>query len=355
MVLDCFLEKLIFLGTGTSSCIPSMKCVTCLETRCSACAAACNGLYSPVESVCNRNYRRNTSVLLEVKPKLAPADLHENCGPENMSAAFSTLSVHENSLTAHILIDCGKTFHETVVDWFDVHKVKRIAAVLITHDHCDAMYGLPLLHQLLVRQHEAKVARKGGVFSGAREKINVYLSPECFFTLKSRFSQEFHFGDDFTGDCFFNFCVFESWKDFLVSFDFPATNFQGQISATPLPVLHGVDYFSWGFKIDALVYISDAVEIPQKTRAFLENLDVFILDALGVRPMKSHFTIHQSISEVEKLSQPPKKIFFTGLSHQLEHVQAENLAAEFSTPHVSFLVAHDGQVIFAKDARVEPR
>ncbi len=60
----------------------------------------------------SKNLRRNTSVLIQT-------DKDKN-----------------------ILIDCGKFFFQSAIQWFPFHKIKKIDSVLITHDHADALNGL---------------------------------------------------------------------------------------------------------------------------------------------------------------------------------------------------------------------
>ncbi|MCO5574375.1 hypothetical protein L7F22_028158 [Adiantum nelumboides] len=76
-------SHLLFLGTGTSEGIPRVSCLTNSETKCSVCwSAVCHG---------SKNRRRNTSILIRL----------------------STASGIRN-----ILIDVGKFFYHSALQWF---------------------------------------------------------------------------------------------------------------------------------------------------------------------------------------------------------------------------------------------
>ncbi|KAF7682454.1 Octanoyltransferase [Astathelohania contejeani] len=100
------LSKLILLGTGTSTGVPSLSCL--LKGGCSVC-----------NSKDEKNIRTNTSLLI----------------------------VHNG---IDILIDCGKDFrkqYERYLRKYNTHKKPPI--VLLTHPHADAILGLDDLKQML--------------------------------------------------------------------------------------------------------------------------------------------------------------------------------------------------------------
>lgn len=51
-----------------------------------------------------------------------------------------------------VLIDCGKTFREVVLNLFPKHGLKEIGALLLTHGHADAILGMDDLRD--VQQYE---------------------------------------------------------------------------------------------------------------------------------------------------------------------------------------------------------
>ncbi|KAK7694291.1 hypothetical protein QCA50_001473 [Cerrena zonata] len=103
--------EVIFLGTGTSSGLPNVHCLTAPpeDEQCRTCL-------STLQPEGKKNIRRNTSVAMRVRG---------NDG---------------NKIT--VVIDVGKSFQAAALEWFPKHGLRRIDAVLITHAHADAMNGL---------------------------------------------------------------------------------------------------------------------------------------------------------------------------------------------------------------------
>ncbi|GJM98974.1 hypothetical protein PR202_ga16028 [Eleusine coracana subsp. coracana] len=97
-------SELIFLGTGTSEGIPRVSCLTHPTKSCPICTKAAEPG--------NRNRRRNTCILLR---HAAPSG------------------------TANILVDAGKFFYHSALQWFPAFGLRAIDAVIITHSHADAI------------------------------------------------------------------------------------------------------------------------------------------------------------------------------------------------------------------------
>ena len=111
---------LIFTGTGCSSGLPLTGCTLGQEWApkdCHACRPALrHGQADP-------NWRGNVSALLRFKDAAGRLRL--------------------------VQIDCGKTFREiTAMRVYRQHGVKAIDALLLTHDHADALGGLDELRSL---------------------------------------------------------------------------------------------------------------------------------------------------------------------------------------------------------------
>jgi phosphoribosyl 1,2-cyclic phosphodiesterase len=60
------------------------------------------------------------------------------------------------------------------------------------------------------------------------------------------------------------------------------------LKITPLPVWHGSNYRSLGFRFGNVCYISDVSDIPEETYPLLKDCDLLIMDAL--RPDRSSAT-----------------------------------------------------------------
>ena len=59
-------------------------------------------------------------------------------------------------------------------------------------------------------------------------------------------------------------------------------------------VIHG-EAEIYGFRFGSAAYLTDHNEIPEKSLAQLENLDVLFLDALRYKPHPTHSTVENSL------------------------------------------------------------
>jgi hypothetical protein len=133
--------EIIFVGTGTSEGIPVASCLTKGfegdhdnvrgEGELGSPGQGCKVCFDAVRTdVRSPNRRRNTSLM--VRWRRPP---QESSGTSTSGGSFKR--THTN-----VLIDCGKFFWESALEWLPRHRVRYIDALLITHRHNDACYGL---------------------------------------------------------------------------------------------------------------------------------------------------------------------------------------------------------------------
>jgi hypothetical protein len=103
--------RIVILGSGSSSGNPHPGCILEGTIHTEKCRIARQALIgNPAE---NKDYRCNPSILIHTQP--------------------------ENKF---IQIDAGKTFRESMVRWYPRIGVKGLDAIVLTHDHADAILGL---------------------------------------------------------------------------------------------------------------------------------------------------------------------------------------------------------------------
>ncbi|KAL1740777.1 beta-lactamase-like protein [Schizophyllum fasciatum] len=136
----------IFLGTGTSSSVPVIHCLTDDPNKPDY--VPCRACLSSLTPEGKHNRRRNTSGLVRIrKPGRDP-------------------------LT--IVIDAGKTFQAAAIEWFPKYGLRQIDALLITHAHADAMNGLDDLRGWTLRGR-------------IQHHIDVYCSQDTFREVERSF------------------------------------------------------------------------------------------------------------------------------------------------------------------------
>ena len=106
------------------------------------------------------------------------------------------------------------------------------------------------------------------------------------------------------------------------------------IGITPIPVLH-YKLPVFGFRIGDFSYITDANHIPEESLALLEGSEILVLNALQKEAHIAHFTLDQAIEQALRIG--AKKTYFTHISHRL----GKHAAVEKELPEGIFL-AYDG-------------
>ncbi len=229
--------KLTFLGTGTSTGVPTLGC------SCRVCGSS-----DP------RDNRTRPSVMLEYDGRV-------------------------------VVIDTTPDFRQQAMR----EGLKRLDAVLFTHDHADHILGLDDVRPFYFRQGNP---------------IPIYADARCLEGLRRVFSYVFDQNHPYGGVARLEPHVLdgpiELWREKLI----------------PLPVLHG-DLPVLGFRFRNAAYVTDFSAIPENTMRMLEGLDLLILDALRHQPHPTHSSVEQSLAVAERLK--PRRTFFTHIAHELGH------------------------------------
>lgn len=305
--------ELLFLGTGTSSSLPYIGCLTAPSNR-----RPCKTCLSTLTPEGKQNIRRNTSVALRVTGK-------DQKSPKT------------------IVIDVGKTFQAAALEWFPKYGLREIDAVLITHAHADAMNGLDDLRGWT--HHDA-----------IQESIDVYASLETFQEVKRSFpylvSKEFASGGGDVPD--FKWHIIEDKVPFeikdtglwitpflvqhgkLFTHNTISTSAPSPLMAQPItPVVSGRSspktteasapkphpYWCFGFVIqDSIVYMSDVSHIPEDAWAIIEpgkRKSVLVIDCLRLQPHTSHMGLRETAATIRRLD--AERNYVIGFNHDLLH------------------------------------
>src|SRR5690606_32371690 len=165
--------------------------------------------------------------------------------------------------------------------------IKRLDAVLFTHEHKDHTAGLDDIRPFnFIQKIDMTVFARTYVMEQIRKEYSYVLSPQrypCVPQIKSIEITEAHF------------------------------HVNG-LTVTPIPVLH-YKLPVLGFRFGNFSYITDANHIPEESMRLLEGTEVLVLNALQNEPHISHFTLHQAMEVAEKIG--ARQTFFTHMSHRL--------------------------------------
>ncbi|CAN6174099.1 unnamed protein product [Urochloa humidicola] len=276
-------SELIFIGTGTSEGIPRVSCLTHPTKTCAVCTKAAEPG--------NPNRRRNTSILLR------------HATPSG---------------TANILVDAGKFFYHSALQWFPAFGLRTVDAVIITHSHADAIGGLDCLRDWT---------------NNVQPSIPIYVAERDYEVMKMT-----HYYLIDTSVVLPGAAVSALQFNIIKEEPFTVHN----LEVIPLPVWHGQGYRSLGFRFGDICYISDVSDIPEETYKLLENCELLIMDALRPdRSSSTHFGLPRALEEVRKIK--PKKTLFTGMMHLMDHEKVNSdLAKLMETEGLDIQLSYDG-------------
>ncbi|HUO54656.1 MAG TPA: MBL fold metallo-hydrolase [Rhodoblastus sp.] len=189
------------------------------------------------------------------------------------------------------LIDAGADLREQLIA-ADVH---RLDAVLLTHAHADHIHGLDDLRPLTMAMHR---------------KIDVYLDPVTWKSVGLRFDYLF---EQPPGS---NYPPLLIPHIFDYGYSFAHGGPGGEIEATAFRLNHG-DIDAVGYRFGAVAYTPDVKYVPPESMAFLENLDLWIVDALRHKLHPSHLSVSETLELIERFK--PKRVVLTNLHTDLDY------------------------------------
>jgi len=192
----------------------------------------------------------------------------------------------------NILIDCGPDFRQQMLS----NNVKKIDAILYTHEHNDHTAGLDDIRPFFFRQGDIPIFAHERVLNSLKRKF------DYIFTSENRYpgapAVEEHIVQNKT---------FE---------------FQG-LKITPIDFMHN-QLQVFGYRLEHFAYLTDIKSINEKEISKLKGLKVLVVSALRREPHHSHFNLDEALKFVELVK--PEKAYFTHISHMLgfhEEVEKE--------------------------------
>ena len=190
--------------------------------------------------------------------------------------------------------------------------VKRLDALLLTHDHADQCHGIDDIRAFFIRQ---------------RTRI------PCWMDATTRLSMERRFGYIFAGA----YGPYPPIADIREVPDFGEAWWidgpSGPIPVTTFDQDHG-SMRSVGYRFGSIAYSSDLVELPEESFALLEDLDVWIVDALRYTPHPTHAHVDKALAWIDQVK--PKRAILTNLHIDLDFSELSGRLPPGVEP------AHDG-------------
>ena len=236
--------KITFLGTGTSQGIPVIAC------NCSVC-----------QSTDYRDKRLRTSIMIESEGRV-------------------------------FVIDSGPDFRQQMLE----ENVKKIDAIILTHEHKDHIAGLDDIRAFNFFQ---------------KKPVDVYAEKRVHEAIKREYAYVFS-DEKYPGTPRMNLHIIEN-KEFEIN----------NVKFIPIRALHlNLPVFS--FRIGYFTYITDANYFSDKEKEKIKGSKVIVINALRKKKHISHFNLEQALELLDELQ--PEQAYLTHISHQMgkyEEVQKE--------------------------------
>ncbi len=178
--------------------------------------------------------------------------------------------------------------------------VKRLDAILLTHDHADQVHGIDDVRAFFLRQ---------------RAVIPCHMDAATTATLHRRFGYIFEPEGGYAAIC----------EPRAIPQHGRTWHVAGPSGAIPVKTFdqdHG-GVRSVGYRFGGVAYSSDVVNLDDAAFEAMEGLDVWIVDALRYRPHPTHSHLERTLGWIERLK--PKRAILTNLHIDLDY---ETLKAE---------------------------
>ncbi len=233
--------------------------------------------------------------------------------PRNRRRRCSVLVEREGAGgTTSVLVDTTPDLREQLIG----AEVKRLDAVLFSHDHADHTHGIDDLRALVLHM---------------RKRIPVHADAVTGATLRSRFSYLFETPPGSLYPPILDLCPLAAGE--LHAVDGPG----GAIEALPFRLEHGPGYDALGFRFGGVGYAPDVSAIPPEAQVAMTGLDLLILDCLREAPHPSHFNLEQALDAITLLK--PRRTVLTNLHVDLDYAVLSKRLPRNVEP------AYDGMVL----------
>jgi phosphoribosyl 1,2-cyclic phosphate phosphodiesterase len=188
--------------------------------------------------------------------------------------------------------------------------IKKLDAVLMTHEHKDHTAGLDDIRPFNFLQ---------------KKDMPVFGRPKVLDQIKREFSYIFS-ENRYPG------------IPQVAAIEIDDSKFTvDKVHITPIPVMH-YKLPVLGFRIKDFTYITDANYISEESLALVAGTDTLILNALQKEPHISHFNLAEAVAMAQKIG--ARKTYFTHISHRLGlHSKVESELPE------GISLGYDNQVI----------
>jgi len=212
------------------------------------------------------------------------------CNPGNPRNRRRRVSVHIEAGEASILIDASPDLRAQLLD----ANVKRLDAVLFTHDHADHCHGIDDLRFLAT-------SRKG-------VPVEAWAPAETLAVLQRRFDYIFRQNDKGSGVLY---------RPFLAARPVEGPFTVAGVRVVPFRQQHGMGSFTMGYRLGSMAYSTDVVGLGEDAFSALAGLDLWIVDCLRFEPHPTHAHFDLVMEWVRRVK--PQHTLLTHMNHSVDY------------------------------------
>lgn len=229
------------------------------------------------------------------------------CNPQNPKNRRRRASIAVETDNTTLLVDTSPDLREQCL----TAGIRKINAVLYTHDHADHTHGIDDLRPFLYKQ---------------KSLTPLYGNVETINFLKTRFGYAFP-TEKIRPEIYRPFVVGHIIKGPFTIEDIPVT-----------PFVQGHGYTtSIGYRFGKVAYSTDVVTLDDAAFETLKGIDTWVVDCIAMDSRPTHSHLAQTLEWIEKVG--PRQAYLTHMSHHLDYDKLLSLLPKGVEP------AYDGLVI----------
>jgi len=193
-----------------------------------------------------------------------------------------------------VLVDTSPDLREQLLD----ADVRRLDAVVFTHEHADHTHGIDDLRPLVI---------------AGRTRIDAWMDEATASALKRRFGYIF----EPPSGSYYPALLTER----RLTTPGPTTvhgRADSELSLTCFRLPHG-DIEALGLRIGGFAYAPDLNGIPRESEGLFEDLDMLLIDALRYRPHPSHFSVEETLAAIGRFK--PRRAILTNMHTDLDYAK----------------------------------
>lgn len=231
------------------------------------------------------------------------------CNPDNPRNRRQRPSIFVEWGEVNILVDTSPDLRAQCLS----AEIRRVDAVLYTHNHADHVHGIDDLRPISRRMDK---------------QIDAFGEPAVIESIMARFRYLFDGGESENG------LYRPIYRPHGVTGPFDVASGH---RVAPFPQDHGI-CASTGYRMGPVAYSTDVVELPEAAFEVLAGVELWIVDCLRVgSPHPTHAHFEKTLDWIERVN--PARAVLTHMNHQTDY----DAIAALCPPGVE--PAYDGMVL----------